>query len=218
MGTRLLGTSRTGVALLVVAGNFFLLPLTASASDVFYSGRATGVDGRITANGTPVDVLLGDTGMSCQGLPHDESLASISNPAQLQVQAQSVHVHTLGKDGTAAADATMQNLNLGLPGLTVTADAVGGHAKAVCDISSGTVTTSGHSDFTNVTVNGQAFDPKVHNSIQIPNVGYVYFDQHHRYSNEMKVFAIHVRLDNPGFPASGDVYLGEVRAQTICNP
>jgi hypothetical protein len=34
----------------------------------------------------------------------------------------------------------------------------------------------------------------------------------------MKVAAIHVMLDNPSPPMSGDVYIAQVRAQTICNP
>jgi hypothetical protein len=200
------------------AGIFLTVPLTASAADIFYSGRATGIDGQITVANTPAEILIGDTGMSCQGLPHDETVAGVSNPSPLQVKSGTIHVHTLGKDGKAAADATIQSANLAVPGLTITADSIGAHAAAVCDVASGTVTATGHSDLANVVVNGQAIDPKVKQQISIPNVGYVYFDQHRHYSNEMRVFAIHVKLDNAAFPASGDIYLGEVRAKTICNP
>ena len=92
------------------------------------------------------------------------------------------------------------------------------HTARECDIASGTVTPSGHSDYTNVTVNGQSIDPRTKKSVSIPNVGYVYFDQHRNYGNEMRVYAIHVRVDNPSTPATGDIYIGKTRAKTICNP
>ena len=207
---------RIGVVTLLAA--FSVLPVAAQAADIFYSGSATGVEGAVTVNTTDVDILLGSTGMSCQGLPHDETVAGISNPDPVKVSAQNVKVHTLGKNGTAASDASMSNLNFGMSGLTITADAIGSHARAVCDASSGNVTVSGHSDFTNLVVNGQAIDVRTKKSVQIPNVGYVYFDQHRNYGNEMRVYAIHVRVDNPSMPASGDVYIGKTRAKTICNP
>jgi hypothetical protein len=216
MGICFARASRTGAAALFI-GSIFTAPLAASAADIFYSGRATGVDGQVSAGGKEADVLLGDTGMSCQGLPHDESVASISSPDPLQTSANNVHVYTLGKDGKAVADATMEHFTLSSQGVDVSADSIGAHARAVCDVASGVVTVTGHSDFSNVVVNGQPIDPATKNSVKIPNVGYVYFDQHRHYSNEMRVYAIHVRIDNPSTPASGDIYIGEVRAKTICN-
>jgi len=207
---------RMGVAAAFAALSF--LSTASDASDIFYSGRATGVEGSVTVGSTDADILLGNTGMSCQGLPHDETVAGVSNPSPVKVSAKNVHVYTLGKDAKAVADATMSTLNFDSGGITVSADAVGSHARAVCDVASGNVTVSGHSDFTNVVVNGQSIDPRTKKSVSIPNVGYVYFDQHRNYGNEMRVYAIHVRLDNPSLPASGDVYIGKTQAKTICNP
>lgn len=207
----------TSSAALIAVG-LASMPLSSLAADVFYSGRATGIDAQTTILGTDQEVLIGDTGMSCVGLPHDEAVASFSSPSPLKVSAQSIKVHTLGKNGTAAADATMQNVALDVPGINITASSLGAHARATCDVATGNVTVSGHSDFGSVIVNGQAVDVKAKKQISIPNVGYVYFDQHKNYGDEMRVYAIHVRIDNPASPASGDVYIGKVRARTICNP
>jgi hypothetical protein len=207
---------RIGVVAVLAALCF--LPTASRASDIFYSGQATGVEGQVSVGDTDADVLLANIGMSCQGLPREETLASISNPAPIKLASQNVHVYTLGKDGKAVADATMGNLNVSVEGINVSAQSVGSHARAVCDVASGNVTLSGHSDYTNVTVNGQSIDPRTKRSIQIPNVGYVYFDQHRNYGNEMRVYAIHIRVDNPSTSARGDVYIGKTRAKTICNP
>src|ERR1051325_8993052 len=207
---------RIGVATAMAA--LLVLPTASQAADIFYSGEDTGVEGSVTVAGKDADVLLANTRMSCQGLPHDETVASIANPSPIKLSSQNVHVYTLGKDGKAVADATMSNFNLAVDGITVTADSIGSHARAVCDIASGTVTPTGHSDYTNVTVNGQSIDPRTKRSVTIPNVGYVYFDQHRNYGNAMKVYAIHVRLDNPSTSSTGDIYIGKTVAKTICNP
>ncbi|HZP11897.1 MAG TPA: choice-of-anchor P family protein, partial [Nevskiaceae bacterium] len=175
MGT--LWTSRNGVAALLAAGSFFTVPLSAVAADIFYSGRATGVDGQTTVGGSDQDVLIADTAMSCQGLPHDETVAAFSNPAPAQAKAQNIHVHTLGKNGTAAADATMDNYSLNIPGLNISATGIGAHARATCDIGSGTTTASGHSNFGSLIINGQSTTMAINKRIDIPNVGRIVVDE-----------------------------------------
>jgi hypothetical protein len=202
----------------MTAAGFASVPLAASAADIFYSGRATGINGQTTITGTNQEVLVADVGMSCQGLPHDETVASFSNPAPLKVSVQNIKVHTLGKSGASAADASMQNLNYSVPGLTITSSSIGAHARATCDIASGTVTATGHSDFQTLVINGQATTVSPNKRVDIPNVGRVVLDEHRHYSDQMKVNAIHITLDNPSLPASGEVYIGQVRAQAICNP
>lgn len=216
MGTK---SSRKAVCFAVVAaGSFFTLPIAASAADIFYSGRATGIDGQTTISGTDQDVLVADTAMSCQGLPHDETVAAFSSPAPAATRAQNIHVHTLGKDGTAAADATMDNYSLNIPGLNIDATGIGAHARATCDIGSGTTTASGHSNFGSLTINGQSTAIAINKRIDIPNVGRVVVDEHRHYANQMKVNALHITLDNPSTPMSGDIYVAKVNAKVVCNP
>lgn len=203
-------------AAIVAAGGFIYIPSIASAADTFYSGRATGINGEATILGTSQDVLVVDVAMSCQGLPHDETLASISNP--IGVNAQNIKVHTLGRDGKSSADATMENFGLDVPGLKIQATAIGAHARVTCDAATGTANATGHSDFGTLTINGQAFDVKTKKRFDIPNVASIVFDEHRHYANEMKVNAIHVTLANPGAPASGEFYVGQVRAKATCNP
>src|ERR1041385_305104 len=110
---------RIGVVTALAALCF--LPAASQASDIFYSGEATGVEGSVSVSGKDADVLLAHTGMSCQGLPHDETVASLANPSPIKLASQNVHVYTLGKDGKAAADATMSNFSLPVDGISVTA-------------------------------------------------------------------------------------------------
>src|SRR6185312_7292463 len=100
MGTQYRWTS-FGVRATLIAGALSSMPLSALAADVFYSGRATGINGQSTITGTNQEVLVADVGMSCQGLPHDETVASFSNPAPLKVSADNIKVHTLGKNSVA---------------------------------------------------------------------------------------------------------------------
>lgn len=195
----------------------------ASAADVFYSGRATGVNATLVVNGITKKLLLAKNDMSCQGLPDEETVSGVDNKPPLGIKVRTITTFTQGVDGVATARAATEDLALDVPGLKLNAAVAEAFAEVRCV--NGQQQSSGNSNVGTVTINGQTHNigASPNQSITIPNVGTVIFNEQVKWKREFKVYAIHVKLNNPSFPASGDIYVSEAKAKisscaAVCTP
>jgi hypothetical protein len=215
-------TMRSPSLLSHIAGSSALLlslvlaPDTAQTHDIFYSGRATGVEGTVTLSSGTKKVLLSNNYMSCFGKPKEENVLTLSNPAPIGVQATSVATYTLGRDDVAVAESSFKDVHLELPNLKIDAVKLQAYAEARC--TDGKITPSGSSDVGALFINGQGrtLTGEPNQTFTIPNVGTVIVNEQIKYSREMRVNALHIKLENPSFPASGDIVVSHARAKLEC--
>jgi hypothetical protein len=205
-----------------IAAAAFFLSAPVFAADTFYSGRATGVNGTLNVLSVNHKVLLADVGMSCTGLPREETVSSVSNPAPLAVGADTIRSYTLGRDGMASADSRVQNFRLAIPGLTVQAGVVEAKSKSTCDQSSGAIQASGNATVANLMINGEAVavSGASNQTINIPDVATIIINERKRRTGtnwgEFRTTGIHVKLLNTDAPANADIYVAQTRAKVEC--
>lgn len=195
----------------------------ALAGDVFYSGRATGVTGTLTVSSVTKKILLSRNDMSCQGLAKEETISAIDNPTPLGVKAKTITTYTLGRDGVALAQAAVEDLVLDFPGLKLSASLVDAYSEVRCE--NGIPIPTGNSNILNVVINGQArsLTAAPNQTITIPNVATIIFNEQVKWKREFKANAIHIKLFNPDTPANGNIIISETKAkisscEAVCTP
>lgn len=189
-----------------------------ATGDVFYSGRATAVNATVTVNGLKQSVLISDNGMSCQGLPKTETLYTLTNPPPLDVNITEAYTFTQGKDRSSLTKARLSGVNVGVPGLSLNSTLIEARAQASCDLSK-VVTLSGKSTVSNLNVNGKpyAITGQPNQSITIPGLAQIIINEQIRYSNEIRVVGVRVKLLTTNTPVTGDIQISAARAKIVCD-
>lgn len=207
------------MSLLTAAGLMSLASLPAAAAgDVFYSGRATGVNASVTVMGVKQNILISDNGMSCQGIPKSETLYSLTNPAPLNVQINEAYTFTQGRERSSLTKARLSGVVVGVPGLDLSSTLVESRAQATCNTSN-VVTLNGKSTVGTLTINGQAYSVtgQPNQRITIPNVAQITVNEQQRFADEIRVVGVHVRLLTTNTLATGDMQLAAAKAKIVCD-
>ncbi|MCC2656727.1 MAG: hypothetical protein K0Q76_1835 [Panacagrimonas sp.] len=207
------------VPLLTIAGLMSAVSLPASATgDVFYSGRATGVNASVTVLGIKQNILISDNGMSCQGLPKSETLYSLTNPAPLNVSINEAYTFTQGRERSSLTKARLSGLSVGVPGLAVNSTLIEARAQATCNASN-EITLNGKSTIGTLTINGQAYPVtgQPNQRITIPNIASITVNEQQRFANEIRVVGVHVRLLTSNTLATGDLQIAAAKARIVCD-
>ena len=190
----------------------------AAVGDVFYSGRATGVNASVTVLGIKQNILISDNGMSCQGLPKSETLYSLTNPAPLNVSINEAYTFTQGRERSSLTKARLSGLSIGVPGLSLNSTLIESRAQATCSTSN-EITLNGKSTVGTLTINGKAYavTGQPNQRISIPNIASITLNEQKRYADEIRVVGVHVRLLTTNTLASGDVQIAAARAKIVCD-
>jgi hypothetical protein len=226
-GSWVTSTTRAGPAVLIVA--LLGWQADALASNVFFSGRAIGAVGTVKAGTVNASIVLADNQMSCNGVPQEETVASVNNPSPIKLVSQTVATYTLGRDNTSTSTASIQNLNLGIPDLNIKVSAIATNAQVHCDFvpthstPSGLrakYTVTGGSDIGTVSINGEgtAITGEANQTIEVPGVATIIFNEQIRSSHSIIVSGVHIKLLDESYPANGDIVLAYSRAKITCEP
>lgn len=217
--TSLSSCAARAIPMLTIAGLLSSVSLPAAAvGDVFYSGRATGVNASVTVLGVKQNILISDNGMSCQGLPKSETLYSLTNPAPLNVSINEAYTFTQGRERSSLTKARLSGLSIGVPGLALNSTLVEARAQATCNTSN-EVTLNGKSTVGTLTINGEAYTVtgQPNQRITIPNVASITVNEQQRFANEIRVVGVHVRLLTSNTLATGDVQIAAAKAKIVCD-
>jgi hypothetical protein len=208
---------RAASTALFAAALLFVPLSSALAGDVFYSGRATAVSGKIKLLEIEQNVLVSDNGMSCQGLPKNETLYNVSQQGAVSVRADEAYTFTQGKDRSAITKARLSGLQLDIPGLAVALTAVESRAEASCD-ENNAYTVKGKSTLGTLTVNGQPYtlSGQPNQSFEIPGIATLTVNEQVRFSREVRVVGLRIKLLDPKQPLSGDIQVAAARAKISC--
>jgi hypothetical protein len=214
---RLSSCAARALPMLTIATMLGAASFPAVAGDVFYSGRATGVNASVTVLGVKQNILISDNGMSCQGLPKSETLYSLTNPAPLSVSINEAYTFTQGRDRSALTKARLSGVAVGVPGLTVNSTLIESRAQATCNTSN-EITLHGKSTVGTLTINGETYavTGQPNQRISIPNVAQITVNEQHRYANEIRVVGVRVRLLTTNTLATGDLQIAATRARIVC--
>lgn len=193
------------------------LPGVATAGDVFYSGRATALYGVVKLDDVRQSVTVSDNSMSCQGLPKNETLYSISRPGPVSVVADEAYTFTQGRDRSSLAKSRISGLQLDVPGLAIRGSAFESRAEATCDTSN-VVTLNGKSTVGSLTINGNThtITGQPNQAIEVPNVARITANYQTKTSNEVRVIALRVKLLDSTQSLTGDIYVSAARAKIQC--
>lgn len=199
-----------GATLLVQAG-------TVAAGDVFYSGRATALHGVVTLDGVRQSVTVSDNSMSCQGLPKNETLYSISRPGPVEVMADEAYTFTQGRNRVSLAKTRMSGLRLNVQGLAINGASFESRAEASCD-ESNVVTLKAKSTVGTLTINGEthAITGRPNQAIDVPNVARVIVNYQTKSANEVRVIGMRVKLLDSTQAVTGDINVAAARAKIQC--
>jgi hypothetical protein len=199
-------------------GGALIAPTSLAAGDVFYNGRATAVSGVVKVGDIRQSVLISDNGMSCQGLPKNETLYGISRPGTpVAVVADEAYTFTQGRDRRALTKARISGLKLDVPNVAIALSAAEGRAEARCD-ESNTVTVIGKSTVGTLSVNGQSYavTGQPNQAIEIPGLATITVNEQTKLAREVRVVALRVKLLDPSQPLSGDIQVAAARAKITC--
>lgn len=188
-----------------------------AAGDVFYSGRATGVNATVTVLGIRQSVTIADNGMSCQGNAKSETLYSLSNPAPLGIWVNEAYTFTQGRERRSLTKARLSGLKLDVPGLSVDGSLIEARAEARCDASN-TVTLAGKSTVGTLTINGKGYavTGAPNQTVSIPGIASIVINEQRRYANEIRVTGVRIRLLTSNTLATGDVQIAAAKARIVC--
>lgn len=213
-----LNFARPGAAAVLAGAATLMTSPVFATGDVFYSGRATGVNATVTVLGIKQSVLISDNGMSCQGLPKSETLYTLSNPAPLGINITEAYTFTQGKERTSLTKARLSGVSVGVPALSIDSTLIEARAQASCDQSK-VVTLSGKSTVGALNVNGKAYaiTGQPNQSISIPGVAQIVVNQQIRYSNEIRVVGVRVKLLTSNTLATGDIQIAAAKAKITCD-
>ena len=189
-----------------------------AAGDVFYSGRATGVNASVTVLGIKQNILIADNGMSCQGIPKSETLYTLTNPAPLNLSINQAYTFTQGRERSSLTKARLSGVSIGVPGLTLNSALIESRAQATCNASN-EITLHGKSTVGTLTINGESYavTGQPNQRITIPNVASITINEQLRYSNEVRVVGVRVRLLTSNTLATGDLQIAAARAKIMCD-
>jgi hypothetical protein len=192
----------------------------AESHDVHYSGRAIGAFGTINAASVTKSITLADVPMSCSGTAREETVSSVSNPAPIKLTATTVNGYAIGRDNVSATKAGIEQMHLETGDLKLDATGLTSHAEARCDEATLKITTSGDADVGSLFINGQGQqitgDPN--QAIEVPGVGTIIVNEQSNPSTREKlVYALHVKVADPSFPANGDLYFAQSRSKITCS-
>lgn len=213
----LLRPVHAGLPALAILGASLLHAAPVAAGDVFYSGRATAVNGQLKIGGLVQNFTVSDNGMSCQGTPKSETLYDVSHPLPLAVNASQAYTFTQGRNRSSLARARLSNVNVEVAGLKASLSAVDARSEARCD-DSGTITLLGKSTLGSLTVNGQSYalTGQPNQSIAIPNVAVLIVNEQVKFSQEVRVTGLRIKLLDASVGVSGDVRIASTRAKISC--
>lgn len=189
-----------------------------AAGDVFYSGRATGVNASVTVLGIKQNILIADNGMSCQGIPKSETLYTLTNPAPLNLSINQAYTFTQGRERSSLTKARLSGVSIGVPGLTLNSTLIESRAQATCNTTN-EITLHGKSTVGTLTINGESYavTGQPNQRITIPNVASITINEQLRYSNEVRVVGVRVRLLTSNTLATGDLQIAAARAKIMCD-
>lgn len=189
---------------------------TASAGQITYGGRATVINAGASIATINASVVEADTGeLAPSGAERDATVASVNNPAPLQIDSQTLSAQTVGYNNLATSDASVENLQLVLPGLNLVAGVVQAYTQAECG-SGGLPAVDGGASVVDLTINGKAYriDNKPNQAITIPGVATVIIDERTiTSSNNITVNAIHVKLAGVPKLLGADVVISHADSQ-----
>lgn len=211
--------ARSAIASAVLAGTL-LLP-AAQSHEVHFTGRATGVNGTVTFQSVKKTLVLADVLMSCSGTAREETVSTVSNPQPLGLTARTVRGYTIGRDDVAASNAGIEELHLNLAdGFKVDATGLQSNAESRCDEATFKITKTGDTDVATLSINGQArsITGEPNQTFDVPGLGQVIVnEQLHPSTRELIVNALHVKVSDPSYPASGDIVFAHSRAKITCS-
>lgn len=201
----------------------------AQARNVFFSGMAIGVVGTAKVDSTSASILVSENQMGCNGVPNEETLLGVVNPQPIGVKARTTTTYTNGRDDTARSESTIHDGEVRLPGLALDVSMVSAKASVHCEWvathshPSGlrpVYTVSGGATVGTVSINGEAhaITGAPNQTIRIPDVATVVFNEQVRNSRSLIVNGVHIKLQNEREAASADVVLGYARAKLTCEP
>ena len=171
---------------------------SADAWNISYDGRATVVDATAQLGTVSAKVVVADTGeLDPSGAPRDATVATLSNPPPLQIQAQALTAHTEGGYDTSTSYAAITKLAINLPGLAITADVVQANSQAQC--LNYLPSVQGSANVVNLTVNGISY-PGTGQPNQTINLGLakIVLNEQMPSATAITVNAIHISV--PGLP------------------
>jgi hypothetical protein len=207
-----------GVTAAAVIGGLWL-PV-AQSHDVHYSGRAIGAFGTINAASVTKSITLADVPMSCSGTAREETVSSVSNPSPIKLTAKTVNGYAIGRDNVSATKAGIEEMHLETGDLKVDATGLTSHAEARCDEATLKITTSGDADVGSLVINGQGqqITGEPNQVIEVPGIGSIIVNEQLSPSTREKlVYALHVKVADPSFPANGDLYFAQSRSKITCS-
>jgi hypothetical protein len=203
-----------------LSGSLFWAPAVES-HEVHFTGRASGVNGTVTFQEARKTLVLADVLMACSGTAREEIVSTVSNPAPLAITARTVRGYTIGRDDVSASNAGIEELHVNLAdGLRIDATALQSSTEARCNESTFQITTTGASDVATLSINGQAqtITGEPNQTIEIPGFGQVIVNEQIRPSSrELITNALHVKVADPSYPASGDLVFAHARAKITCS-
>jgi hypothetical protein len=214
--------SRSSVAALsaVAVATTLLWQPEAQSHEVHFTGRATGVNGTVTFQSAKKTLVLADVPMSCSGTAREEIVSTVSNPQPLGVNARTVRGYTIGRDDVSAANAGIEELHLNLAdGFKVDATGLQSTAESRCDEATFKITKTGDTDVATLSINGEArsITGEPNQAFEVPGLGQVIVnEQLHPSTREIIVNALHVKVSDPSYPASGDIIFAHSRAKITC--
>lgn len=191
----------------------------ALAHDVHYNGRSTGIKGTLTVDAIRKDVLIVDVPMSCNGAGKEEVASSVSIASPFKLSAKTVRGYNIGDDGTAAAEAQIEQFAFQVGGTTIEATGLDSHVEATCSADSLSTKKSGGSNIGTLTINGQAqtLTGQPNQTIAIPNFGSIVInEQSDPSSKERVVTALHVKAGTSDGKIAGDLAFAIARARINC--
>jgi hypothetical protein len=206
----------SGLSALLFLG-FAIMQGPAYAGDTFYAGRAIGVEGTLKTLTATEEVLLVANYMSCQGIARDETAVTVNHPAPLAVHLRDVTTYTLGMAGVSTTSAALGQVEIDLPGLSVSASAIDAVAEARCT-SPRDYAVSGRSTIGSLTINGQtrSLSGEPNQTFEIPGVGKVIANEQVQLKREFRVNGLRVIVGEPSAPVHGDIVVSHVRARITC--
>jgi hypothetical protein len=199
----------------IVAGIALAVP--ASANNIYFAGRATGVSGS--------SAVLADTPMSCDGLPQNAALRDVERAG---LAAKKIDTFTSGRDNTSIATAAVSSARLRLPELAIDAESIGTHAEVNCQFvksrayTSGLRTkygVSGGSTFGSLSINGRRTEisGEPNQTVTIPDVATIVINEQTRTPRSLVVAGLHVTMLDPSLE-DRDLVVAYSRAKLVCEP
>lgn len=177
-----------------------------------YSGRATVV--QATVLGLPPVVLV-DATLPSSGGAEEASLVNANVPGLLT--AEVLHASTVGQGNASRSEASVAELTLTVAGNTISADFLQARAAAMC--TGDGATTSGSSELTALSVNGETITISgAPNQTVSLGVVTVIINEQTSGPGDITVNALHVIVPGVAGVGGADVIVSSAHADITCQP